>query len=475
MLRSLEEIDLSRNNFSGYIPKIFSKFTLKYLNISCNDFEGEVPSEGIFSNASEVSIIGNDKLCGGVQELHLPSCSKKNPHLSRRLLLIKIIIPVTIIIIFVLVLLYFYPTCFVGKNSTKKALTTSFFEDWPLRISYEELLQSTNCFSENNLIGSGSFGSVYKGILPRNGAIVAVKVLNLQQQGASNSFINECNALRSIRHCNLLKIISACSSIDHEENDFKSLIFEFMCNGSLDQWLHPKDDVQHQSKRLNFIQRLNIAIDVAYALEYLHHQCQTPIIHCDLKPSNILLDEDMTAHVGDFGLVNFLFETSNNPSKAQSLSVGLKGSIGYIPPEYAMGGQVSPLGDVYSYGILLLEMFIGKRPIDETFKDGLSIHKFATMALQEHIMDIVDPSMFFVEDGEDANNDIEERTIIEEGPHVNVNSRIKECLISVFEIGLSCSKTSPDERMPANVVVNEINTIRDTFLKFKKENQRRTS
>ena len=333
MLRSLEEIDLSRNNFSGPIPKFFSKFTsLKYLNISCNDFEGEVPSEGIFLNASEISIIGNDKLCGGVQELHLPSCSKKNPHLSRRLLLIKIIIPVTVLIISILVLLYFYPACFVGKNSTEKALTTSFFEDWPLRISYAELLQSTNCFSENNLIGSGSFGSVYKGILPRNGAIVAVKVLNLQQQGASNSFINECNALRSIRHRNLLKIISACSSIDHEGNDFKSLIFEFMCNGSLDQWLHPKDDVQHQSKRLNFIQRLNIAIDVAYALEYLHHQCQTPIIHCDLKPSNILLDEDMTAHVGDFGLVNFLFETSNNPSKSQSLSIGLKGSIGYIPP-----------------------------------------------------------------------------------------------------------------------------------------------
>ena len=140
-----------------------------------------------------------------------------------------------------------------------------------------------------------------------------------------------------------------------------------------------------------------------------------------------------------------------------------------------MGGQVSPLGDIYSYGILLLEMFIGKRPIDEMFKDGLSIHKFATMALQEHIMDIVDPSMFFVEDEEDANDDIEERTIIEEDPHVNNSSRIKELLISVFEIGLSCSKTSPDERMPANVVVNEINAIRDTFLKFKKENRRRTS
>jgi serine/threonine protein kinase len=105
-----------------------------------------------------------------------------------------------------------------------------------------------------------------------------------------------------------------------------------VCNGSLDQWLHPKNDEQHQSKRLTFIQRLNIAIDVAYALEYLHHHCQSPIVHCDLKPSNILLDEDMVAHVGDFGLAKFLFEASNNHSKTQTLSIGLKGSIGYIPP-----------------------------------------------------------------------------------------------------------------------------------------------
>lgn len=138
-----------------------------------------------------------------------------------------------------------------------------------------------------------------------------------------------------------------------------------------------------------------------------------------------------------------------------------------------MGGQVSTLGDIYSYGILLLEMFIGKRPIDEMFKDGLSIHKFAAMALPEHVMDIVDPSMFFEEDEENANDDIEERQIIEEDPYVNVSSGIKECLISVFQIGLLCSKTSPDERIPTNIVVNEMNAIRDRFLKLEKENKRR--
>ena len=330
-LRSLEDIDLSHNNLSGHIPKFLSKLlSLKHLNISYNNFEGEVPNEGIFANASAISIFGNDKLCGGFKELHLSTCSRKKHHFHGKLLTLGIIIPITSIIVFVLLLLYFFPTCSIIKNLREGALTTPSFEDWQFPISYAELLESTNGFSENNLIGLGSFGSVYKGVLSRNGAIVAIKVLNLQQQEASTSFINECNALRSIRHRNLLKIFSACSSIDHKGNDFKSLIFEFMCNGSLDQWLHPKNDEQHQRKSLRFIQRLNIAVDVAYALEYLHHHCQTPVVHCDLKPSNILLDEDMVAHVGDFGLVNFLFEALNNPTKSQTFSVGLKVSIGYI-------------------------------------------------------------------------------------------------------------------------------------------------
>ncbi|XP_075637276.1 LRR receptor-like serine/threonine-protein kinase EFR isoform X1 [Castanea sativa] len=478
MLRGLEQIDLSRNNFSGNIPKFLDELaSLKYLNISYNDLEGEVPSEGIFANASQISIFGNSKLCGGVQELHLPTCTRKNPHSSTKLLALKIVIPFTSMVIFVLILLYFFRACFIVKKSRERALTASSFEDRTLLVSYAELLKSTNGFSENNLIGSGSFGSVYKGVLSRNGAIVAIKVLNLQKQGASESFINECNALRSIRHRNLLKIISACSSSNYEGNEFKSLIFEFMCNGSLDQWLHPKDDEQYQNRRLSFIQRLNIAVDVAYALEYLHHNCETPIVHCDLKPSNILLDEDMVAHVGDFGLVKFLFEESNNLSKTQILSVGLKGSIGYIPPEYGMGGQVSTLGDVYSYGILLLELFIGKRPIDEMFKDGMNIYNFTAMALPEHVMDILDPLMFFGEEDEDVNDDkhkddIEERAIIED-QHVNVSRKIKDCLISVFRIGLSCSTISQDERVPMNVVVNEMNAIRDTFLKYKMRKQKK--
>ena len=123
-----------------------------------------------------------------------------------------------------------------------------------------------------------------------------------------------------------------CSSVDFRGNDFKAVVFEFMPNGCLDAWLHHKENQQWEHKKLSLIQRLNIAIDVASALDYLHCQCETPIVHCDLKPSNILLDSDMTARVGDFGLAKFLKETVSKSSLGSTSSIGLKGTVGYIAP-----------------------------------------------------------------------------------------------------------------------------------------------
>ncbi|KAH0976166.1 hypothetical protein GBA52_018065 [Prunus armeniaca] len=334
-LRGLEEIDISRNNLSGKIPKFLGNLgSLKHLNISHNNFEGELPREGIFSNASGVSILGNNRLCGGIPEFLLPACSSKKRHSPRGLLAPKVFIPITCTLAFLIALSCSFNACSYVKKSRDRPVTWHSYMDWKSGVSYSQLVQATDGFSVDNLIGSGSFGSVYKGVLPNDGT------------GASKSFIGECKALRSIRHRNLLKIVTVCSSIDNQGNDFKSLVLEFMENGSLDHWLHPRDDEKSQPKRLSLIQRLNIAIDVASALDYLHHHCETAIVHCDLKPSNVILDEDMVAHVGDFGLARFLLQASNDPTKIQTMSVGLKGSIGYIPPEYGMGSQVSIMGDI---------------------------------------------------------------------------------------------------------------------------------
>ncbi|XP_024031918.1 probable LRR receptor-like serine/threonine-protein kinase At3g47570 [Morus notabilis] len=235
---------------------------------------------------------------------------------------------------------------------------------------------------------------------------VAMEVLNLQGRGASKSFITECMALKNIKHRNLVKIITSCSGIDYQRNDFKALVFEFMGNSGSEEWLHPRAESENRSRNLNFLQRIHIALGVAYGLHYLHVKCEPPIVHCDLKPSNILLDNDMAAHVGDFGLARILSSTNGIP-KNQSSTIGLKGSTGYVAPglninlaEYGMGGEASIQGDVYSYGILLLKMFTGKRPTNEIFKEDFNIHQYVNMALPERIMQIVDTRLLLPEEVE---------------------------------------------------------------------------
>ncbi|MFQ6662549.1 hypothetical protein Gotur_030360, partial [Gossypium turneri] len=144
-----------------------------------------------------------------------------------------------------------------------------------------------------------------------------------------------------------------------------------MENGSLEDWLHPLIGMNEPetARNLNFFQRVSVAIDVAHALEYLHHHCEEPIIHCDLKPSNILLDEQMVGHISDFGLAKIISTDRLNYSANKSSSLGLRGTIGYAAPE----------------------MFTGKRPTDEGFKEGLSLHNFVKEALPERVTDIIDP------------------------------------------------------------------------------------
>ncbi|XXG58693.1 hypothetical protein AAC387_Pa04g0939 [Persea americana] len=369
--------------------------SLQYLNLSFNNLEGEVPEDGIFQNSSAISILGNAKLCGGIPKLKLPKCPKQDfkkqeKPFSRRVIII--IVAAAILFSFVLV-------CFLAIPSNKlreKLASKSSMRKSYMQVTYGELFKATDGFSSANLIGEGSYSSVYRGIIDHIERIVAIKILNLQQRRASKSFTAECRALSSICHRNIVRVLTVCSSIDFSGNDFKALILEYMSNGSLDSWLHQNANEYHQLRFVSLIQRLNVAIDIACALDYLHHQCPTTILHCDLKPSNVLLDEDMVAHVGDFGLARILSDDIND-SRTQSNSLAIRGSVGYVAPEYGMGANASTYGDVYSYGILLLEMLTGKRPSDDMFKNNLNLHQFAKMALPECVMEIIDRQLLSYE------------------------------------------------------------------------------
>ncbi|KAK9146302.1 hypothetical protein Sjap_006205 [Stephania japonica] len=456
-LKGLVDLDLSKNNLSGPIPKYLESFPLEYLNVSFNNLEGEVPNGGVFGNSSAVFVSGNTKLCGGIVELHLPKCNVKQPPMKQgRSFHLKILIAVISVVVGCL-LLAFVLKFFLMKRKKKLSSMPSMDKFDRIKLSYGDLFKATNGFSTTSLIGSGSFGSVYKGVLSRDETIVAVKVFHLQQRGSSKTFRAECNTLRNIRHRNLVKILTSCSSIDSKGNDFKALIFEFMPNGSLEQWLHPRHD--SQLRKLSLIQRMNILVDVASALDYLHHHCHQIIVHCDLKPSNILLDADMTAHVGDFGLARFFSQPHQHFSSIQSSTIGIKGSIGYSAPEYGIGGEASTQGDVYSFGILLLEMVTGRRPTDEMFTDGLNLHIFAKTAIAGQVMQILDRELLI---SEETMTPEEHTSTSEEQNHRR--HRMKECAIGLMKIGVECSKESPRERVDMRDVIKELHLIRSTFL-----------
>jgi hypothetical protein len=238
-LSGLQVLDLSHNNFSGSIPKFLESMRgLASLDLSFNNLEGDVPKDGIFSNATAVSILGNDGLCNGIPELKLPPCSNHSTKKKKPTWKLVITVSLCSVILFITLVIALF-LCYCRARKTKSNLQTSFINEQYKRVSYAELVNATNGFATENLIGAGSFDSVYKGSMTSDAQQhVAVKVLNLTQRGASQSFVAECETLRCIRHQNLVKILTVCSSIDFHGTNFKALVYEFLPNGNLDHWLH---------------------------------------------------------------------------------------------------------------------------------------------------------------------------------------------------------------------------------------------
>ncbi|XP_063941658.1 probable LRR receptor-like serine/threonine-protein kinase At3g47570 [Daucus carota subsp. sativus] len=460
ILKNLAFLDLSNNNISGSIPNYFGGFRqIIFLNLSHNKLEGEVPEEGLFSNVSAFSIIGNLELCGGIQVLHLHACPRKVSRNKKKAFALRIIVIAVLVplgLLFACIALIFYRR----RNSKKLNEPVPVLKDdrYP-RFSYQDLLRATNEFSPDNLIGEGKYGSVYEGTLESIEHIVAIKVLNVEVHGASKNFLAECETLRSVRHRNLIKIITACSSTDFKGNDFRALVFEFMINGSLDNWLHPSLPNQGNIRNLSLLQRLNISIDVALGVDYLHHHSHASIIHSDIKPSNILLDEGFVARIGDFGLARFGFSTTTSDiNRARMSSTGVRGTVGYVPPEYGMGVEISAKGDVYSYGILLLEMFSGKRPTCSSalLENCSNLHDYVKKALPQSVMNITDPRIK-TEEEEDGS----------EKKHSHRKANVAACLTSVFEVGILCSVEIPRDRIDISVAIKQLHVARDKLLQCK--------
>ena len=333
-VKGLEMLDLSLNQLSGSIPNDFQKLQgLKYLNLSFNDLEGVVPKD-VFKNISSVYLEGNKNLCFSSQCLNSRSDDSPRKRVIKFVVIGSISALILIALCLVLGLLLHLRKSKLTKTRDGQAFEEVHHKVQHQMVSYDEIRRSTGNFSGENLIGKGSFGSVFKGYVNlREGLVaVAVKVLDIQRTGSSKSFIAECEALRNVRHRNLVRLVTSCSSIDFKNIDFLALVYEYMSNGSLEDWIKGKKRKEN-GDLLSLVDRLNVAIDVASGLDYLNHDCEVPVVHCDIKPSNILLDEDLTAKVGDFGLARLLMmETREKAPTSISSTHVLKGSIGYIPP-----------------------------------------------------------------------------------------------------------------------------------------------
>ncbi|XP_065864976.1 putative leucine-rich repeat receptor-like protein kinase At2g19210 [Euphorbia lathyris] len=423
-LKSLESLDLSNNSLSGSVPDFLSKLTsLKTLNLTGNKLTGTIPVE-LYERSKNglllLSVSGNEQLCPSV------SCKKKGK---------SIVVPVVASIAAFLVLgaalaaiiryLIRRSAAVVTEDHRVSDEMNELMEAKNLQFSYAEILRITNNFAK--VLGKGGFGTVYHGKL-NDGTEVAVKILSPSSAQGYKEFQTEVKLLLKVHHRNLTALVGYCN-----EGTKMGLIYEFMANGNLDDHLSDSN-----SNVLSWEIRLQIAVDAAQGLEYLHNGCKPQIVHRDVKTTNILLNEKFQAKLADFGLSR-MFPVEGGTH----VSTIVAGTLGYLDPEYYVTNRLSEKSDVYSYGVVLLELITGRPVISKTGE-------------KTHISEFVSEML--------ENGDIESILEPRLGGNVDVNSAWK-----VVELGMACVSTTAATRPTMNQLVTQLNECLNTHMARSRE------
>ncbi|XP_042519706.1 MDIS1-interacting receptor like kinase 2-like isoform X2 [Macadamia integrifolia] len=430
-LGNLEKLNLSHNQLSGTILSAFDGMSsLTSIDISYNEFEGSIPNNRAFQNATIEALRNNKALCGnltGLQSCKSSSSKGENAKPDH-----KVLIAVMVPLLGVLFLLFAFVIAYVYQRErifeTKQRTTsrdTDLFSVWNYnrRIVYQEIIEATEDFDSNYCIGTGGYGSVYIAKLSTD-QVVAVKKLNqpLQDEHENvniKAFRNEISALTQLRHRNIVKLYGFCS---FAQNNL--LVYEYFERGSLAKILNNSE----LASEMDWVRRVNVIKGVANALSYMHHDCSPSIIHRDISSNNVLLDEEYEACVSDFGTARLLMPDSSNWTSQA-------GTCGYVAPELAYTMKVTRKCDVYSFGVLTLEVLMGRHPSELI---SVLLSSYSVMPSKNQMM--------LLKDALDKRLSPPTIDMVEE-------------LLSVMKLAISCLATNPQSRPDMHYVSEKVEDI----------------
>ncbi|KAE8075986.1 hypothetical protein FH972_014663 [Carpinus fangiana] len=414
----LHDLDLSGNFFSGEIPTEFENLKLNLLNLSSNRLSGDIPPLFAHKNYRS-SFVGNPGLCGDLPDL----CPSVGGSKNQGSLWILRSIFMLAGIVFVVGVLLFYSKYRTFKKNKKGVAISKWRSFHKLGFSELEIIGGLN---EENVIGTGASGKVYKVVLS-NGEVVAVKKLwgggaKKKEDGVGGGSVDserdgfeaEVETMGKIRHKNIVRLWCC-----YDTGDCKLLVYEFMPNGSLGDLLHSS-----KGATLNWPTRYKIALDAAEGLSYLHHDCVPPIVHRDVKSNNILLDGELRARVADFGVAKAVAHVGEEVD-VEAMSV-IAGSCGYIAPEYAYTLRVNEKSDIYSFGVVILELATRRLPVDQEFGEKDLVKWVYTTVDQKGVDHVIDTKL---------------------------GSENREEISKVIDIGLLCTSPLPINRPSMRKVI----------------------